>query len=428
MIAAALRRRGKALALLLCLPFIFLFARLPPPEIAPECLSRVTVAHWAHFVHVCDSYTMTQAMVELPRYFTEPTPWRARPVYIVGGEGVAAVFLPAALLIRSLLIDGQIAGDFAADLFLARFPEYFALMVVNFAVVGATIWMAMRLVDPSQHALAAALGAAVATCDLVHGLFWTQHSNFLNLIVPLGCITYFVAGCRARQMTRTSIAAFGLAAGIGTLAYAYIVIWLPLFVFGSLYRDLRMATASSETARGLVRTLLPLAIAGCGPVLAWWAINEFWLHGEISYEAGVLRQFVWIVDAWRDGRLGAALAEHWNGYLPQVWGWLGWPAPVALAGIGLFAWLGRRQWPPMQMISDPVILAVVLTIVTMLIFNFLQGYYQPRLVNGMTLALFVALARSAQKAKSAQLGAALLLSIAAAQIVDAFLEPAISLT
>ena len=423
-----MRGRGAVLALLLCLPFIFLFARLPPPELAPKCLSRVSVVHRAHFVHVCDSYTMTQAMVELPRYFTEPTPWRARPVYIIGGEGVAAVFLPAALLVRSLLIDGRIAGNFAVDLFLARFPEYFALMVVNFAVLGVTIWMAMRLVDPSQRALAAALGAALATCDLVHGLFWTQHSNFLNLIVPLGCIAYFVAGCRTRQMTQASIAAFGLAAGIGTLAYAYIIIWLPLFVFGSLYRDLRMAIPSSDTARGLIRTLLPLAIAGCGPVLAWWAVNEFWLHGAISYEVGVLRQFVWIVDAWRDGRLGAALAEHWNGYLPRAWSWLGWPAPVALAGIGLFAWLGRRHWRPVQMISDPIMLAVVLTIVTMLIFNFLQGYYQPRLVNGVTLALFVALARSAQKAERPQAGAAVLLAISTAQIVYAFLEPSISLT
>ena len=71
-----MRRRGVeldlVLALLLCLPFIFLFTRLPPPELVPECLSRVVVAHWAHFVHVCDSYTMTQAMVELPRYFLEP--------------------------------------------------------------------------------------------------------------------------------------------------------------------------------------------------------------------------------------------------------------------------------------------------------------------------------------------------------------------
>jgi len=427
-----MRRRGVeldlVLALLLCLPFIFLFTRLPPPELVPECLSRVVVAHWAHFVHVCDSYTMTQAMVELPRYFLEPNWWRGRPVYIVGGEAIATVLRPAALLIRSFLIDGRIGGDVAADLFVARFPQYFALMIVNFAVLGATISLAMRLIDPCEQVLAAALGTAIATCDLVHGLFWTQHSNFLNVIVPLGCITYFVAGCRARQMTQASIAAFGLAAGVGTLAYAYIIIWLPMFVFGALYRDLRMAAAPVDIIRGLIQILIPLASAGCGCVLAWWAINNLFLQGAISYEADVMRQFVWLADAWHDGRLGAALAEHWNGYPGQVWSWLGWPAPVSLAAIALLAWLGRRDWPPGQMLTDPILLAVAVTIVTMLFFNFLQGYYQPRLVNGLTLALFVALARTAQKAKRARLGAAILIAITGAQIVDAFLEPAISLT
>jgi hypothetical protein len=369
-------------------------------------------------------------MGDLPGYFTQPNAWWPRPLYIVGGEAIAVAFRPAALLVRYGLIDGRISGDrnFAADLFLARFPEYFALMIVNFAVLGATIWMAMRLIGPSARVLAAALGTAIATCDLVHGLFWTQHSNFLNIVVPLGCITYFVAGCRARQMTQTSIAVLGLGAGVAALAYAYIVIWLPLFVFGSLYRDLRMAAAPAEMLRGLVRTLVPLGTAGCGPVLAWWAINKNVMHGMISYEIDVFRQFVWIADAWHDGRLGAALAEHWNGYLRSVWSWLGWPAPVSLAGIALLLWLGRRDWRPAQVLGDPILLAVAATIVTMLIFNFLQGYYQPRLVNGITLALFVALARTAQMANRAALVAAMLLAIAAAQVVDAFLEPAISLT
>src|SRR5580704_17259838 len=89
-IRTAMRRRDVVLAFLLCLPFIFLFTRLPPPELAPECLSRVIVGYWARFVHVCDSYTMTQAMMELPRYFLEPNWWRGRPVYIVGGEAIAA--------------------------------------------------------------------------------------------------------------------------------------------------------------------------------------------------------------------------------------------------------------------------------------------------------------------------------------------------
>jgi hypothetical protein len=437
-ISAAIRRGRAVLAFLLCVPFLFLFTRLPSPELVPECLTHVTIAHWAHFVHVCDSYSYAQTMLELDRYFTQPNQFGARPVYIVGGEGVAAVFRPAALLIRSLLIDGHIGGDFATsrvaeginsvDFFMTRFPEYFALMLVNFAVLGAAIWMAMRLIDPSEYLLAAALGATVATCDLVHGLFWTQHPNFLNIIVPLGCITYFVAGCRARQMKQKSIAAIGLAAGVGSLAYGYIIIWLPMFVFGSFYRDLRMAVTPTEMLRGLLRTLVPLATAGCGPPVVWLASNELGLHGMMNYEAEIYRQFVWLADAWREGRLGAALAEHWNGYLLRQWNWLGWPAPLSLATIALFIWLGHRDWPLRQALLDPILVGVGLTIIAMLIFNFLQGYEKPRLVNGITLALFVALGRTAQKARCSKIGAGVLLAIAGTQIVYAFVEPPISLT
>jgi hypothetical protein len=163
-------------------------------------------------------------------------------------------------------------------------------------------------------------------------------------------------------------------------------------------------------------------------LLTWWVSGKLYLHGMVNYEAERLRQFLWLGDAWQAGRLGAALAENWNGYLLKVWTWLGWPAPVSLAVIALCAWLGHRYWQPAQALGDPILLAVAVTILTMLIFNFLQGYYQPRLVNGITLALFVALARTAQKTKRAQLGAAALLAIAVAQVVDAFLNPPISLS
>jgi hypothetical protein len=425
----SLRRRAPILALLLFLPFIFLFARLPPIEIAPHCVSHVTIARWVHFWHVCDSYSFTEEMMKLPHYLTEPNPFRSRPVYVLAGAGLASVLRPAALPIRTALLDGHVAGDgdFALGIFLDRVPEYFALTAINFLILGTALWMAMRLVDPGDGTLAAALGAAIATSDMVHGMFWTQHSNFLNVIVPLGCITCFILGCRARQTRLLAIAALGLAVGVLILAYASIVIWLPAYVLGALYRDFRMASGLAETTRGLFRIVTPLALGGLGPVLSWWAFNTFYVHLPLSYEATTLRQFLWLADAWRDGRLGAALAEHWHGYLSQAWAWLGFAAPVSIAGVALFIWLGRRQWPATQAIGDPILIAVLLTIVCMLIFNFLQGYSQPRLVGGITLALFVALARCAQKADRPQLGALLLLAITAGQVVYAFLEPAISL-
>ena len=43
------------LAVILCLPFIFLFTRGPSPGAEGDCLTQVTIFNAAHFTHVCDS-------------------------------------------------------------------------------------------------------------------------------------------------------------------------------------------------------------------------------------------------------------------------------------------------------------------------------------------------------------------------------------
>ena len=77
---------------------------------------------------------------------------------------------------------------------------------------------------------------------------------------------------------------------------------------------------------------------------------------------------------------------------------------------------------------DPIIVAVAMTIVIMLVFNFLQGLYEPRMTNGIVLVLFVALARVAQRTGFANWGAIALAAISVGQVVYAFLEPAVSAT
>jgi len=253
-----------------------------------------------------------------------------------------------------------------------------------------------------------------------------QHPMFMNLIVPLGSIFYFMWGCRARQTGYGIVAGFGLATAACILIYSFTLIWLPAFVLGALYRDWRMGTTLAETVSGLWRVLLVFAVAGCAPVLAWLAINVLYLHVNVSYEAETIRMFTWLSDAWREGQFSAVVARHWHGYLLRVWGWLGWQAPVCLAVTALMLWLGRRSWPPGSAVRDPIIVAVGMTIVIMLVFNFLQGLYEPRMTNGIVLVLFVALARVAQRTGFANWGAIALAAISVGQVVYAFLEPAIS--
>jgi len=424
---ARLKWPGAAFALLLCLPFVFLFTRLPPPqEIPVPCLTRVTIGSAAHFVHVCDSYSMSQEMANLEHFFTVANPWRGRPVYIVGSAMLAAALSPAAGLVRAAL-NGHVGGSADWHVLLRRFPAYLAMVVINFLVLALALWMALRLTGTQDRLLAFALGAAIATSDMVHGMFWTQHSNFVNLLIPIGGIFYFVAGCRARQMRLFAVTGFGLAAALALLTYTYAVVWLPAFVLGALYRDLRMGLSRGAIAE-LVPRLALFAAASCLPMLAWLALNWFYLHVTVAYEAVTLRQFAWLADAWADGALGAALAAHWHGYLAAVWEWLGWPAPLILVAAAVLLVAGWRRWELARLALDPILVAAAVTTVCMLSFNFVQGFYQPRLTAGILLALFIVFARLAQLTARPAWGAAALLAVSAGQIVAAFLWPPIAIS
>jgi hypothetical protein len=419
-----------AFAVLMCLPFIFLFARLPPPQqVEPPCMTTVTIGSAAHFTHVCDSFSKADEMANLDHYFTAYNPWRARPVYILGGAFLAVALSPAARLIRTTLLDGRMGGTVDPNAVLRRFPAYLAMMAINFLLLGLALWMALPLIGPQDRWLAFALGAAIVTGDMIHGMFWTQHSDFMNFLIPTGGIFYFLAGCRVRQMRLSGVVGFGLGATLAILTYTYAVIWLPAFVLGALYRDLRMGFTRAALVE-LVPRLLIFAAAGCLPLLAWIAFNALYLNLSVAYQVDTERQFMWVYDAWAAGRLGAALAAHWtqwNGYPSMVWEWLGWPAPVILAAAAALLAAGWRKLRAARVVLDPILVAAAVTIVCMLAFNFLQGAYLPRLTGGILLALFVAFARVAQLTGRPAWGAAALLAVSAGQVVTAFLWPAMAL-
>ena len=421
-------RRNGLFALLLCLPLVFLFARGNFNEVG---LDRVEIAGVAHFTHDSDTYFIVSEINDLGRFITAPNAWRGRPLHIFASAGLASMLSPVAAIVRAPL-RGHIVGSPAGNV-MRKLPVYVGLTAFNFAVLAITLALALQLTGGPDRLLAFALGAAIATSDLVHGLFWTQHSNVMNILVPIGCIFYAVLGCRAREMNRRKLAVAGLGTGAAVLAYPYAVIWLPAFALGVLYRDLRMSVPAADLARNLLRTLSPFTLTALGPHLAWVAASAA-LQVPTYYEADAFRQFVWLLDAWRADDLADTLREKWHAFFPAVLVWIGWPGLAALAAATVLlasrtarSSLATSPAPsPATWIGDPILLAVLVTVLGMLSFNFLQGFYVPRLVSGIALALFVALARSAEISGRERLGACALLALSAGQIVDAFMRPPIS--
>lgn len=420
-------RRLPVIVMLLCLPVVFLFAKMPPPEQSAECLRQVTIGAHAHFIHICDSYSITSEAQNLERYATQSNPWSARPFYIVTAAALASALSPVATLVRAVL-ERHIGGNFKEKDFLQRFQIYFALATINVLFLALALTIAWRLCGSQTQILSVALAAAIATSDLVHGLFWSQHPSFFNILVAPACIFYFVQGCRARHLRQPEIAMFGLAAGAGILVYAFAVIWLPAFVLGALFQDWRAATRPSEAASGLLRLLPVFAMTGCGPVLFWLLANTFYFHVTTTYEAGACGQFIWLAQAWRDGAILSAMAQKWHEFFPQVFLWQSWPGLFALCSCAVLAIFGYRLATPVRYFRDPILAGVCVSCASILLFNYFQGYFQPRLVCGMTLALFVAISRLSQIAKLEILGAILLILVSLVQIALAFIYPAVTMT
>ncbi|MFN3076797.1 MAG: hypothetical protein ABT940_07960 [Alphaproteobacteria bacterium] len=416
-------RRPEILTFLLCVPLVFLFARLPSPEQSGECLRPITVGPYVHLIHNCDSYSITSEVGNLKHFLFAANPWRSRPVYVVAAAGLASALSPVAVTLR-LGLERWIGGEAKTNVFLGRFPIYLALMTLNVLFLGLAASLAMRLGGGPTSGLGIGLGAVVVSSDLVHGLFWSQHPSFMNVLVSLGGVFYFVQGCRARQLRSGEIAGLGLAAGVAILVYALSVIWLCTFVLGALFWEWR--AGENNVTREFARWLPIFVLTGCGPVLAWLAVNHLYLHVTIAYEADCCKQFVWLTEAWSRGDLATAVVLKWQAFFPNVLLWQGWPGLFAVIGILGLAWF--RKKPVDRWLRDPVLVGVLVSCLGILVFNFLQGYFQPRLVNGITLALFVALARVARMGGRERWGIFLLLVATLGQVGDSFLEAAISLT
>ena len=149
------------------------------------------------------------------------------------------------------------------------------------------------------------------------------------------------------------------------------------------------------------------------PLVLWSLASTLVFHVPVSYEADQYGQFVWLLD---HPDIGAHLAS----WFPQSVWWLGWPA--LWSAIGIVA-----LWRAEPLKADRLLIGIALAAAAVLAFNFLQGFYQARLVNGVTLCLFAAVARLGVIKKRRGEATAIMLIGAALQTVLAFAAPSLTL-
>jgi hypothetical protein len=417
------RRHLRAVALLLCLPFLFLFSRFEIPAQSRNCLHLVSIASAGRFVFYCDSQSLTSQMDNLEGYLETPNPWRSRPLYLAAATGTAYALSPVAALLGGF-VGRHLSGDISIGYVVRHFSGYLGLQALSFVFLGLALSLMVRLSGGRGSALAAAAAATVATSELVHGMFWSQHPSFFNVLVPLAGILFFVYGCRAGRMSLATAAGLGGVALAGLFIYAFAVIWLPAFVLGALFWQWRTPRETRARPLRLLMVFSVFAAVSCLPYIAWdFAVTALTRVSVLGFEAA--DQFTWVTRAHSEGNLETAMLERWHDFFPSVFLWIGWPGAVAILGIAALAW---KRLTPGRLLRDPIIMGALVTAVAMLGFNYFQGFYQPRLVTSIASALLAAMARTAQLSGRAMPGTILLTLVAAGQLLNAFLEPAITTT
>lgn len=395
----------------------FLFAAPPPDDI---CVRNIYFGRFAHIALNCDSSIAVKAGRDLQTYVEKLDAFRVRPVYILTGTVLVPILSPLALVSRGVIQWLGMSGNFNQHNYLAYFTETFGFNAVNFLVLGITVVMAFELAGGATP-LGIALALAISVSDAVHGFSWRQHSDLMNVMVPAGAILFFLFGCRLPVTTPGQAIFVGLATAAGTLTYPYAAVWFPSFGLGWIFSLLRRDSLWPR-ARELAAALA-YAAAATVPVVLLVAFYTIGLHQRFSQEADMFRQFVWIVDAWRDNDLSARMLRNLIDYREELRQVLSVVLPAPLAGLVLILALTHGRVPNAVVARDPVLLGATAAILCMVGFHYLQGFYAPRHEVGFVIPLFVMIARIAWLGMRPRAGVVCLAAIACVEIVQSSLLP-----
>lgn len=249
--------------------------------------------------------------------------------------------------------------------------EYAVGVAFNLMVVLLGFWLASQLVP---RKLWAPMFALIATSDFVHAWFFSFHFTFCNLVIGLGCVYFFVK--RGNLWL----------AAIGMTMYPGVGVWVPAALLGQR------------------RWMILLAAI---PIVLWHLSATAQGFGASFGVSSDYQMFSWL---WHPHQ---QIFHHIGGFVDMMLhSFYRWAPLLALALI-----LPSLALPEIR--RDKMIQGCLAACALILGFNLIQGYYAPRILTGLDLVLFVALARLIPSP-------ILFWILVIIQIIAAFLNPATS--
>lgn len=384
-----------------------LYLLSPSPQSAEHlCGETVRLGRMLSFPLNCDSFEFIDDAID-PAILLHPRSIRqARPVFVI----------TAALLTRGLiacrfqrLIPGRTYVAIAATPKFQRhyekhhlsvdpnsYPSYALCAYVSYVLINGILllatlilfhWLAVE--DLSPNLMVVAFASLLLANDVVKVFFWTPHTQFFNLVVPLGCVLICQELLRYPCRRTVSVGCFGLVTGVLSLAYGSFAIWV---LGGVAALALSLGVAQPRLAfRGFMQRSGALAVGFAIPPLAWVAICKLVAGSYYNHEIGSYHQFVWVLEAvhlgWRQFSL--SLTSKLIEFLIVLW-----PVsrfPVLL--LGAVAIIGLASRAPLHQIvgeRSSTFAAIAVTTGACLLFFYLMGFYQERLGLNVQVPLLLA--------------------------------------
>lgn len=410
---------SKLWLIVICLLPLLFFTT--PKTAENQCIKHVSLGSQVLFLHNCDTHSIGSAALNFYGYVFEDdkNPWRGRPLYIAIGAVGAPVLSPIAIIVNKYL-NKKLNIDISKKKYLHKYPIYLSYVIFQLLCLIGICTYSFRLIGVDLTNIEKNLIAAlIVSADLVQSWFWQHHSIFFGITIPIISVFAFQIGYMATIYTKNQIISKCVFLGMGVLIYQMSILWLPMFICGMYFSRLKKNSIHwSKLYIGSVAFIAPLAL--------WYAFNKS-IGMPYAYEANVVKQFVWILDAINDNNLIQTTQTKLNGFYGNLLNSVGreWIAPTLVLLFGL--WHKTTRGELKKLIVHPIFVACILAILSQLTFNFFQGYYQPRLINPILL-LFSLLALWLVGKTSRHNFKYAVLFLVVVQIFSAYTSPPLTMT
>ncbi len=330
-------------------------------------------------MHNCDNNSITSSSTNYLNFIFgwENNPWRGRPLHVLIGTLGAPILSPVALISNYYLKD-KIHSSMNKKKILKKLSTYFSFYFFHLIILFFIIFIVCNFLNFSMNSLNYFLiSLVILSSDLVVSFFWQTHSSFLLILIPVLSVLSFYVGAVGQYVAKSKFYLYCLFLGCGCLFYQMCILWLPMLIIGYIYSaNMNRNINFFEITKILLFFLIPLIL---------WICFCYFFELKIFYEAKW--NFVWLFDLLQTGDF-KILEKKYYKFIENFKESFRKDILILLIPVLLYL-ISEKKKIIKSKLGSIFTLVCFLVITFQISFHFLQGYYQPRTINVLSLIIFI---------------------------------------